>query len=865
MAAPMTNLTHAECRARGAALAVTHHRVALDLRRADDPDTTAFDSRSTIAFHTRGGPTWVDLIAERVVAATLDGRAIGTAGYDGARLALPDLAPGAHELVVEAVCRYSRTGEGLHRFVDPVDGATYLYTHFEPTDARRVFATFEQPDLKARFTVAATVPRGWPVVSGQPEVGRADAGDPDVAAETVTFAPTPPLSGYLVALAAGPYHRVDDVWRSGTAEVPLGVLCRASAAAHLDAGAVLDVTRRGLDFYTAAFGPYPWGKYDTIFVPEYNLGAMENPGLVTFNERFLHRGTATRADRARRAEVVLHEMAHMWFGDLVTPRWWDGTWLKESFADLMGHHAAVRATEFDGAWVAFAGRRKAWAYRQDQLPTTHPVVAEVADLEAARQVFDGITYAKGAAVLKQLMAHVGEEAFLAGARDYFARHAHGNTELADLLDCLERASGRALAAWSRAWLETAGLSRLTPRVETGADGRITRLTVANTATDPRTGDPLQRPHRVTIGLYDLVDGELRHARAVPAELVGPETAVPGAVGGPAALVLVDDEDLTYAKVRLDAGSLAAVRGHLSSLASPLSRTVVWSALYDAVRDAELPAADLLDVACAQLPREPAADVLDAVLGDVLAAVGRHLPAAARPAARSRLVATCATGLAGAEPDSDAQLTWARRLVAVAATSPDGVPAVRGLLDGAPGPNGTAAPRGLTVDPDLRWDALAALAAQDAVTPAELDAALAADDTMTGRTAHLRAVSSRPGARAATWERATTDESVTNDELRALVAGFTRPADPPAPEYAERYFAALTGWWASRTMTMATVLARGLFPPADLDAGAAPADHPVVRRARAWLHEHPDAPAALRRIVVEELDDRERALRAQAAA
>ena len=846
---PRTNLTHAECRARGAAITVERQRVALDLSRAPDPNVTTFPSRSTVTFSTRGGPTWVDLIAERVVAVRLDGRELAVID-DGARLALPDLAPGTHELTVDARCRYSRTGEGLHRFVDPADGATYLYTHLEPTDARRVFATFEQPDLKTRFTFVVTAPRGWRVVSGAPEATREQGPDDTV---TVTFAATPPQSGYLTAVAAGPWHRAEGRWQ----DVPLGLLCRASMAPHLDAAALFPVTRQGLDFYDRAFGvPYPWGKYDTIFVPEYNLGAMENPGLVTFHERFLHRGRPTRADLARRTEVVLHEMAHMWFGDLVTPRWWNGTWLKESFADLMGYHVSVAATEFDGAWTAFAGRRKAWAYRQDQLPTTHPVVAEVADLEAARQVFDGITYAKGAAVLKQLMAYVGEEAFLAGSRDYFARHAYGSTELGDLLACLERASGRDLTAWSRAWLETAGISRLTPHVETGPDGRITRLTIMQTAADPRTGASVDRPHRLRIGLYALDDGGPRRVRTVETDVTGRVTAVPDAVGGPAALVLVNEDDLTYAKVRLDARSLATAADHLTGLPDPLSRTLVWSALADATRDAERPAAAYLDVALRHVGAEPAADVLDTVLGDVATAVERYLPAADRPAARSRVVATCRAGLAAAPPGSDAQLTWARRLVGAAATGADGVAAVRGLLDGAPA--------GLAVDADLRWDALVALAAQDAVSPAELAAALAADDTMTGRTAHLRAGASRPGAaaRAATWDRLAT--APTNDALRALVAGFTHPADPPDPAYAERYFAALTGWWDTRTQTMATVLARGLFPAADLGPGDEPGAHPVVRRARAWLDEHPGAPDALRRIVVEELDDRERALRAQAA-
>ncbi|MDT7580148.1 MAG: aminopeptidase, partial [Pseudonocardiales bacterium] len=797
----VTNLTHAECRRRAAAVSVESYRIELDLSGAADPATAVFRSRSTIVLTARTEATWVDVIADRVVSARLNGRELDVSGHDGARLPVSGLAPGENELLVEADCRYSRSGEGLHRFTDPADGATYLYTHFEPTDARRVFAHFEQPDLKARFTFMVTAPREWRILSGQAEASRTEDGD----TATVTFAPTPPQSSYLTAIAAGPYHRVDAVWRSGdgTREVALGALCRASMAEHLDVEGIFDVTRRGLDFYEPAFGvPYPWGKYDSIFVPEYNIGAMENPGLVTFTEGFLHRGAVTRTDRARQAVTILHEMAHMWFGDLVTPRWWDGTWLKESFADLMGYHVSVAATEFDDAWTAFAGRRKAWAYHADQLPTTHPIVAEVDDLEAARQNFDGITYAKGASVLKQLMAYVGQDGFFAGARDYFARHAYGSAELDDLLSCLERASGRDLQAWSRAWLQTSGMSRLTPQVQTGPDGRITRLAVAQAATDPVTGATVDRPHRLVIGLYALTGEGLRRERAVETDVVGARTEVPDAVGGPAALVLLNDDDLTYAKVRLDPHSLAAVRAHLTTVPTSLSRALIWAALWDATRDAALPAADYLNIAFGQVGGEPDTALLETVLGQIGSAIERYLPEARRAAARDRQVAACREGLAAAPAGSDAQLTWARHLTRAASTSAAGVAAVRDLLDGG-------GPAGLTVDADLRWDCRVALAAQDGASPAELDAALAADDTMTGRRAHLLAAASRPGSREATWQRVTTDETLTNDQLRALVNGFAHPAHTPDPQDAPRYFTALTGWWAARSQTMATVLVRGL--------------------------------------------------------
>ncbi|MDF8263641.1 aminopeptidase N [Luteipulveratus flavus] len=854
-----TNLTHAECQARATTVAVRTYRVELDLAGAPDPSVPTFRSRSTITFTAENDATWVDLIAERVVSATLNDAPLDVSAYDGARLPVTGLAA-ENELVVEADCVYSRSGEGLHRFTDPVDDQTYLYTHFEPTDARRLFANFEQPDLKARFTFVVTAPADWEILSGQPEVSRTTSGS----TATVTFAETPPLSTYITAIAAGPYFRAEDTWRTtradgSTQEIALGAFCRRSMAEHFHAEEIFTVTQQGLSFFDREFGyPYPWGKYDQIYVPEYNLGAMENPGLVTFTETYLHRGTATLDQQERRSNTTMHEMAHMWFGDLVTPRWWDGLWLKESFADLMGYDVNVAATEYKNAWTTFACGRKAWAYRQDQLPTTHPVVATIDDLEAARQNFDGITYAKGASALKQLMAYVGREAFFAGSREYFATHAYGSTELDDLLVCLERASGRDLKEWSQVWLETAGISELTPEVEHDGEGRITRLTIVQSATDPLTGEDVARPHRLVVGLYELVGDELRPARSIELDVTDGRTEVPDAVGVPGALVVVNDEDLTYAKVRLDEVSLAVAREHLSSLESNLTRALVWSSLWNATRDALLPASAFLDIVHAQAGTERDAALLAIVLEQARGAIVRYLPEGERAAAGARLVDTTRAGLRAAAPGSDAQQTWAKYLAHATGLSGSGLDDVRGLLDGS------AVPEGLTVDADLRWECWQGLAAQDAATLAELDAALAADDTMTGRTAYLLARASRPAAEAKdeAWERATTDGQVTNDQLRSLVHGFNHPSGSPDPSYADRYFEALTEWWRTHTMTMAGILVAGLYPGGALAAGQEPERHPVVLQAQEWLDGHADAPKALRRIVVESLDDHLRALRAQ---
>ena len=858
-----TNLTHAECAERAHTITVHDQRVELDLRSAPDPGAETFPVSTTITFGAITEETWVDLIADHVLSVTLNGEPLEPQ-YDGARVRLTGLSAD-NEVRIEAECTYSRSGEGLHRFTDPQDGQTYLYTHFEPTDARRLYPVFEQPDLKARVTFVVTAPQEWQVLSGQPEVSRTEADG----FATVTFGPTPPLSSYITAVAAGPYHRVDGTWSvqrpdGSSQDVELGVLCRASMVPYLDAEEMLRLTRQGLDFFDEHFAyPYPWGKYDQIFVPEYNIGAMENPGLVTFTEQYLHRGRATRAQKQALATTLMHEMAHMWFGDLVTMRWWDGLWLKESFADLMGYHVTSAATAYTDNWVRFAMDRKQFAYRQDQLPTTHPIVAVIDDMEAARQNFDGITYAKGAAALKQLMAYVGASAFFEGSRDYFGRHAFGNTDMGDLLECLEAASGRDLAAWSRSWLETAGISELTPVVDRAEDGTVSRLVIRQDARDPLAdGVPVERPHRLVVGCYALEDERLTRVAAYELDVTGVETEVPDAIGRPADLVLVNDEDLTYATVRLDEVSTRSALAHVSSIELPLSRALVWSSLWNAVRDGVLPVGAYVRGAIDQLPHERDAALLGSGLTTLHAAVESFAPASLRESWRVEQVALCRAALVAAEPGSDHQVLWARALVRATATCPEGVPVVRGLLDGS------VVPEGLDVDQDLRWTALAALAAQDAVAEGELAVELSGDDTMSGRTAHLRASASRPTvlAKEVAWEAMTTDHHLTNDHLRALVAGFTEPSGSEAVEpYAERYYSSISRWWDERSMVMASILVTGLFPRGDLEAGQEPVEHPAVRAAQDWLAGHPEAPRALRRIVVEQVDHLLRALRVQAAA
>ncbi len=864
------NLRLEEARHRSAQLSVTDYRVELDLRSATDPDATTFSSTTTIRFAAGTDSTFLDLIAPRVRSIELNGRALDPQTcFDGNRVRLDGLEQ-QNTVIVAADTAYSRSGEGMHRFTDPVDGRTYLYTQYEPADARRVFANFEQPDLKAPFTFVVTAPPGWQVLSNQSAVTTA----PVDAGTVTTFAPTLPMSTYITAVIAGPYHRVEDHWSTRlpdgrTLDVPLAALCRASLAEHFDADAIFDVTRQGLDFFHQHFEyPYPWGKYDQVFVPEYNLGAMENPGCVTFTESYVFRSAATHAQYEGRANTILHEMAHMWFGDLVTMQWWDDLWLKESFADYMGAHASAAATPFTGAWTSFAGGRKAWAYLQDQLPTTHPVVATIDDLEAAKQNFDGITYAKGASVLKQLVAYVGEQEFFAGARTYFREHAYGNTTLSDLLAHLEQASGRDLQDWTRLWLQTAGMATLTPRVEQeGATDRptVSGLWVTQESMDPVTGNPVQRPHRLAVGLYHLQpDGGLVRTRRIELDVTGEFTAVEQAVGTPAPdLVLVNDDDLTYAKVRLDDHSLATVREHLCALPEPLSRALVWSALWNATRDAALPGGDYLETLLRHAPAESTIAVLRNLTTNARLTVERYLPPERRHDWRRRLLEASWAQLESSPAGSDAQLVWARTVAAAAATVAHGDARVQGLLDGS------VVVEGLPMDPDLRWALLSAVAATGGASVADLDAELERDNTASGATHRLAAWAGRPDpeVKALAWSSLLESDQLSNDQVDATITGFGQPlhAELTAP-YTDRYFDELRRLWAERSIEIASRLVRGLYPAHQaLPSGTRPEDHRVLRQSQRWLDAHEDAPAGLRRLVVEQQDHLLRSLRCQHAA
>ncbi|MFE3634637.1 aminopeptidase N [Streptomyces sp. NPDC059168] len=850
---PGENLTRDEARERAALLSVDGYEVALDLRSAvgdGGAEPRAFDSVTVIRFRCNepGASSFADLVAPSVTSVTLNGKDLDPgAVFDGSRILLEDLAA-ENELTVHARCAYSRTGEGMHRFVDPEDGEVYLYTQYEPADARRVYANFEQPDLKAPYRFEVRAPEGWTVWSN---------GAGELADGVWRFAETKPISTYITCVVAGPYHYVTDhyerVFEDGTKlEIPLGAMCRKGLAPHFDAEDVFLVTKQGLDFFHDHFDyPYPFGKYDQAFVPEYNLGAMENPGLVTFREEYIFRGKVTQASYEARANVILHEMAHMWFGDLVTMEWWDDLWLKESFADFMGTFVNVGATRFTDAWITFANRRKAWAYRADQLPSTHPITADIRDLQDAKLNFDGITYAKGASVLKQLVAYVGQDAFLEGARRYFKRNAYGNTRLGDLLSVLAETSGRDMTVWARSWLQTAGVDSLTPQVLLDTEGgRIAELAVVQEAAEAY---PELRPHRVAVGLYRRTpEGALERYARVETDVEGPRTVVAELAGAEAPeLVLVNDDDLTYCKVRFDETSLATLREHLGALTDPLARALCWSALWNLTRDALLPARDFVGLVLRFAGRESDIGVLQMLHAWANSALVHYASPEWR-ATGERLVAEGALReLRAAGPGSEHQLAWARFMAAVASADTD-LALLNGLLDG------TETVDGLVVDQELRWAFLEPLAAHGRADEAALAAELARDDTASGKRHQVRCLAARPSAavKAQAWAQVVESDALSNALVEATIAGFGPPSqrELTAP-YAERYFEVIERVWRERSIQIGMDVVRGLYPSYQ--------DRPETLEATdAWLRAHADAAPALRRLVLEARDDLARALRAQ---
>ncbi len=850
------NITREEATLRSGVVKAGAYRVTVDVtgNGVADPERT-FTSHTELDFVSQGGSTHLDVIADEIRSATLDGSPLPTDEFDGYRLPLKDLTEGSHTIVIDAVCRFSRTGEGLHRFVD-TDGKIYLYSQFETADARRMYATFEQPDQKATFQLTVLAPAHWNVFTNSRSVAGELIGEGIARFE---HAPTPVISTYITALVAGEYHVVRGQITSAAGLLPASVACRASMAEFLDADRILETTQRGFDVFESTFGvPYAFDSYDQIFVPEFNFGAMENAGCVTFRDQYLFRSRVTAREMEARDNTILHELAHMWFGDLVTMRWWDDLWLNESFAEWASHFAADKIAEKYGTganpWASFSNERKAWAYMQDQLSTTHPIAADMSDLEKVEQNFDGITYAKGASVLKLLVSFVGIEAFAKGVGSYFRKHSHGNTTLTDLLSELETASGRDLSWFTGQWLESAGVNTLRAEFEVDETGTFTRFAIVQTAPEAW---PTLRTHRLGIGIYANTDNGLERVDYVETDISGERTDVPDLVGRPRRdVVLLNDGDLTFAKVRLDEMSRNTLVNGIDRLADPLARAVTWSLFWDSVRDAEIAPQELVSLALQGIGSEKDMAAITTVLAQAAACSGRFMAPELREAANMKLV----TGLAGllkdAEPGSDAQLIIAKTLIGVA-RSESACELIRGWLQNE------EVPTDLAVDTDVRWLIVATLARRGVFGEEEIATELERDNTNTGaeRAAGARAGLPTVEAKAEAWRLATADPDIPNETHRSIAMGFISygQEDVLAP-YVDAYaklaeaISKREDGWDTRGYAAIGAALRWLFPET-----LATAD--VVERFRRYLAEG-EPTDQVRRLLSERLDEAERNLRVQ---
>ncbi|GAB7047931.1 aminopeptidase N [Catenuloplanes indicus JCM 9534] len=839
--AGVRNLTQVEAAERARVLDVTSYDISLDLT-----GDVSFRSVTTVEFTARepGATTFIEVAAERLHTATLNGTPVDTSGWSAERgLTLTGLAA-QNTLVVEAEFPFSHSGQGLHRSVDPVDGEAYLYSQFETADAQRVYAAFDQPDLKSVYTWHATVPAHWHVVSNMPADREDPAGE---GTKTVHFAQSARMSTYITALCAGPFHEV----RFEHDGIGMGYFCRASMAQHFDVDDLHRITVQGFDFFHDKFGiRYPLPKYDQVWVPEFNAGAMENFGCVVHAEdHYIFRSQVTDFEYEQRANTILHELAHMWFGDLVTMRWWNDLWLNESFAEWASHWCNAEATRFSDAWTTFLSVRKNWGYRQDQLSSTHPVYCEMPDLEAVEVNFDGITYAKGASVIKQLVAYVGLDPFLAGLRSYFAAHAWGNATFDDLLTELESSSGRELRKFAAQWLETAQVNTLRPEVQIAADGTYASVAVLQEAP---ADYPTLRTHHIGVGLYDVTDGKLVRRQIIEVDIAGERTELTELAGLPAAdVLLLNDDDHSYAKLRLDERSMATVVQHIDGLDSSLARALVWAAAWDMVRDAELPTRDYIALATSGLPNEQDINLVTATLRQAATAIASYADPEWAPTGWARLAATARDALAVAEPGSGFQLAWARAY-ASASRSAEDLAVLRGWL------TGQGVPAGLTIDTEFRWSLLQTLIAKGAAAAEEIDAELANDRTAGGEreAALARALLPTAENKARVWDELTAAQALPNWRNRALLQGFQHPAQAEltAP-YADRFFAEATTVWASRDSEPAQDFALFAYPSYQITEA-------TVAATESWLA-GTGQPAGLRRLVAEGRDGVVRALAARA--
>ena len=851
----MQILTRNEAAHRAGILDVLAIDVTVDLSGAQDSSQATYPVTSILTLTSCEERTFIDIVGQ-VSDVFLNG-VEHPFEHDEDRVWVAGLPVGETiTLEVRALAYYSRSGEGLHRYTDPEDAEVYLYTQFEPNDAHRAWPCIDQPDVKPAWTFHVIAPSSWVVFSNGVEVACEEAG---AGAARHDFSTTPPLSSYITALVAGPWAVIDGgTWSGGACdgehvELPLRLACRRTLARYLDSDDVFEVTRAGLDFFHERYGvTFPWGSYDQIYVPEYNLGAMENPGCITFNESYISRSTPTFSERQRRANTTLHEMCHMWFGDLATPAWWDDLWLKESFAENQGASAIATSTKYTGEWANFAMNRKIWAYTQDQMPTTHPIAADIPDVAAAKTNFDGITYAKGAAVLKQLVAWVGENAFYEGARRYFDKHRFGATTLSDLLEALQAASRQELDSWKHAWLETSGPSTLSASWVTDPVGAITEFTLHQSG---EACDAVLRPHRVTVSTWRAAGGTLERTHAFDVRIDGESTpidpqgvlAIPGGAAS-VDLVVVNDDDLTYAISRLDERSTDVALTYVGTIEIPITRAVVWASLWNAVRDGLLDPRRFIVAVLGAVPAETEPAVRDRLLLFVSEALSAFLPGRHRTEVHDQVLATTAR-LARETTDQDAWRSYMRACIAEFAA--------RGGEEFA----STVAGLASSDNPDIAWRARRALAARGLTNEEAIISWRDADGSGEAARMSVEALASLPeeSARAKAWASVRSD-TLSNDYLSATLAGL-QSSSWEGNSGIDDALAHMRTYWESHTIGMSLRYVSGVLNlSVDIDRdGSVEAS---VGALHSWLDANEDAPTQLRRIVVEHLDDFQRRERVQ---
>lgn len=877
------NLSRDEAAHRSDLLSVDTYDVHVDLTNAADTSFASYPTATTVRFTANAAEeTFIDYIHQSIDSIKLNGSHINTAqAVAGSRIRFTPIA-GENVLTIHGRSYFSRSGEGLHRYTDPTDGKIYLYTQYEPADCRRVFPNFEQPDLKAVFNFRITAPSNW-VVSSNAELDRTIEDPSDSSILKRVFKPTARISTYITTILAGEYFVATDTYTPSSSvnsgNIPLVAYCRASLAEYFDAENIFTVTKQGLDFFQDLFDyAYPFKKYEQAFVPEYNLGAMENPGLVTFTENYIYISGATEADLESRANVICHEMSHMWFGDLVTMKWWDDLWLKESFADFMGTLGSIQANGFKDAWTTFANRRKSWAYYQDQLPTTHPIVADIPHLEAAKQNFDGITYAKGASALKQLVAYVGFETFIDAARVYFKKHEYGNTTLEDFLSILDEKSDRDVMTWAHAWLQTSGLSTLSTERVYDTDGSLSELRIHQQLP---AGVPaeLGRPHQLMLETFTASSAENpqltstgKFSLEVPAGdsqtvTIDLDEKAREQVGA-ADFLLLNSGDQTYAKIYLsEADGLHTALKAVSSVDDALARGLIWGSLWNQVRDGKLAASTFVHAVEFNLTRERSATLLATLSSQVQSAISLYAAPQVRASLWDSLYSALSDALETAEASSDTQLILLRSTLATAARSPLGIEFAREVSRGALEDLKDAdieGVEGMKYTQTLGWSALIALAAHSEVDELSLETARAYQASATSERGFAYAMAAFPNVQAkqAAFTAVTTDQELSNEILTATANGFKLGEEKLHTEFYPQYFEQLLTTWNERSIGMATRIVTGLYPAAVLRENTAIDDHPAVALGEKWLADNPDAPSALRREIIENVDDARRALTAQ---